>query len=293
MPKLDETWDWGTSAGTGQHPVIPRRRSFRFRRATIPARPAGDRGPAHGVTRPALERLLRRRAPYLVLIGGLACLAVVAVQILAPEGHLGASAVAGPQVAVPTDGSVGLVPTASATSQTSSTASPSSVPQRTPSRASSANPPVPRASPTHSPVPGPGSHPTRTTPPFAPQSIQAEAATNVLSDGPAVVACAPCDGGARVGYIAGTAELIMVTRLPVAGSRTLTVTYETDGLRLLKISANGNEIAERWVTYTGTANGWESPQTFAFATTLPAGPLQLVFYNDVGPAPDIDKVVLG
>jgi hypothetical protein len=119
--------------------------------------------------------------------------------------------------------------------------------------------------------------------------IQAEAPGNVLAGGAQVWPCATCDGGARVAYIAGAAEVVLRTTMPAAGTRTVTVTYESDGPRLIKIAANGAAITERWVTGTG----WDAPQTFTFTAELPAGPLQLRFYNDAGPAPDLDKVVIG
>ncbi|MEV0133541.1 hypothetical protein AB0H83_34385 [Dactylosporangium sp. NPDC050688] len=132
---------------------------------------------------------------------------------------------------------------------------------------------------------------TRTTtrpPVFTPVVIQAEAPGNNLIGGAQVWPCATCDGGGRVAHIAGTARVILRTTMPAAGTRTVTVTYESDGLRLIKIAANGTETAQRWVT----GPGWETPQTFVFTAELPAGALQLAFYNDAGPAPDIDKVVI-
>jgi hypothetical protein len=102
------------------------------------------------------------------------------------------------------------------------------------------------------------------------------------------VACPTCAGGYRVGYIAGAAEVQVSTTMPMAGPRTIVVTYESDGLRLMKVSANGIQIAERWLTGTG----WETPYTFVLSATLAGGPVCLSFYNDVGPAPDLDKVVI-
>jgi hypothetical protein len=133
--------------------------------------------------------------------------------------------------------------------------------------------------------------PTWTTPQspaFTPITIEAEAHSNQLLGGAMPVACPTCAGGYRVGYIAGAAEVRVITTLPIAGARTIVVTYESDGLRLMKVSVNGVEIAECWLTGTG----WETPYTFVLSTTLAGGPLSLAFYNDVGPAPDLDKVVI-
>jgi hypothetical protein len=57
---------------------------------------------------------------------------------------------------------------------------------------------------------------------------------------------------------------------------------------LLKISANGALADQRWVTGTG----WEVPETYQFVAVLPAGALQLTFYDDVSPAPDVDAVTI-
>jgi hypothetical protein len=343
MPKLDETWDWGISAGTGQHRAVPRRRRvrFRLRLPVFPARrprdsgprldepildsepplvsgplpvgghlldseptgdkpagrltPAGHGGAVPAANRPpALVRLVRRHAPYVVLVGGLACLAFVMVEVLAPAVRLGSGSADRPGATASVDAAMGQ-PTAPVSGSASPLAPPSSAPPPplpTPSNpALPAKAVTPRGSTTQPRATPPTPAPTRTTPrppTFTPVSIQAEAAANALTGGAKIVACPPCDGGGRVGYIAGTAQLVMNTGFNVAGSRTLTVTYESDGLRLIKISANGKEIAQRWVTGTG----WEAPQTFAFAATLPAGALQIAFYNDVGPAPDIDKVAI-
>jgi hypothetical protein len=95
-------------------------------------------------------------------------------------------------------------------------------------------------------------------------------------------------GGARVGYIGATAQVVVVANLPSSGLRTIRVTYETDGLRQLKIKANGTDVEARWLN----GSGWEVPNSFEFTTMLPAGPLRLMFYNDVTSAPDVDQVVI-
>ena len=151
-------------------------------------------------------------------------------------------------------------------------------PIATPS-ASRSRPPSPNP-PTTQPAPPP--------PVFAPITVEAEARSSQLRGGALAVACPACAGGYRVGYIAGAAEVRVITSVPMSGWRTIVVTYESDGLRLMKVSVNGIEIAERWLTGTG----WETPYTFTLSATLSEGPLRLAFYNDVGPAPDLDQVVI-
>jgi hypothetical protein len=285
------------STTTGKHRVVARRRwrTFRLRLPRLPAGPTRDTKHAPATTRPpALVRLLRRHGPYVVLRGGLATIGVVTIRIVAPGVILGANSAEGAGVTAPPEVAQGRLPPVSVTGSASNSVPPSwwpptAIPASPSNLAARANAATPRASTTNARVPQPA--PTRTTPPppgFTSVAIQAEADANTLIGGAKIAACATCDGGGRVAYIAGTAQLVLNTNLPVAGSRTLTVTYETDGPRLIKVSANGTEIAQRSVTGTG----WESPQTFAFAATLPAGPLHIAMYNDEGPAPDIDKVVI-
>src|SRR5262249_10236746 len=125
-------------------------------------------------------------------------------------------------------------------------------------------------------------------PTFSPVGVEAEDPGNLRTGGAAVLNCATCSGGYRVGYIDSAAQVVVHMSLPSTGLRTVTVIYESDGPRLIKLSANGTEIARRWVT----GPGWEAPQTFQFVAVLPAGSLQLAFYDDESPAPDFDKVVV-
>ena len=159
-------------------------------------------------------------------------------------------------------------------------------------QSATATPRQPRSSPIDAPAAPPGSGvPSTTTEPvatFAPISIEAEGPGTVLNGGAGVVACTPCSGGSRVRYIAGQSNVVVSVNLPSAGSRSIRVTYETDGLRQLKIRSNGVDIDVRWLDGTG----WEVPYAFQFAQWLPAGPVQLMFYNDMNPAPDLDRVVI-
>jgi hypothetical protein len=109
---------------------------------------------------------------------------------------------------------------------------------------------------------------------------------NVLTAPAQAVACAACYGGYRVRYIGGSGKVVIAIQIPVSGPRAITVDYEIDGQREIKISSNGTVI----LTRTVTGSGWDVPQTLRFTTVLNAGPVLLTFYNDTSPAPDIDRV---
>ncbi|WP_432826600.1 hypothetical protein [Dactylosporangium sp. CA-092794] len=151
-----------------------------------------------------------------------------------------------------------------------------------------AAPPAGPASPPQSVSPSPPAASPSAPPRFAPISIQAEDPGNRLSGGASAVACATCRGGHRVRYLCATCALLVRTTLPVAGQRTVTVYYEVDGPRSIKISINGGP-ARGWPV---TGPDWTTPQAFHFTVELPAGELQLRFYNDDSPAPDLDEVVV-
>jgi hypothetical protein len=123
---------------------------------------------------------------------------------------------------------------------------------------------------------------------FSPLSIQAEDPGNLRSGNVKVIDCVPCDGGQRVAYLGGANQLTIRVTLSAGGTRTVTVVYETDGPRTLKVNVNGLPQVDREVT----GSGWETPKTLQFSVTLPAGKASLTFYNDEAPAPDVDKVVI-
>ena len=202
----------------------------------------------------------------------------------------GAPPTAGAVAAPPATTTAGQGAQAGPTATASATPAATTPPPPTPAPSPTPRPAAPRTSPT---IAGRGaaSTPTRTTPPpraFVPLRIEAEAPTNVVAGGAAPVSCASCSGGTRIGYIGATASLVVIADLPTSGQRTIRVTYETDGPREIRIKANGVPVETRWLD----GDGWESPRSFTFTTTLPAGVLQLTFYNDQSPSPDIDQVTI-
>ncbi|MEU7874469.1 hypothetical protein [Dactylosporangium sp. NPDC049140] len=123
---------------------------------------------------------------------------------------------------------------------------------------------------------------------FAPISVQAEDPANTLTGGASVTACGTCRGGKRVRYLCAGCTLVVRVTLPSAGPRTVTVYYEADGARALKVRVNA--AAPR--TFPASGPDWTVPQSFRFTADLPAGEVRLTLYNDESPAPDLDEVAV-
>lgn len=123
---------------------------------------------------------------------------------------------------------------------------------------------------------------------FAPITVEAEDPHSTLSGGAAVTDCATCRGGHRVRYLCLTCRVVVRTTVPVAGRRTVTVVYEADGDRAIKVRID--DAPARTLPVTGP--DWTTPRSVRFTADLPAGPLRLSFYNDESPAPDLDEVVI-
>jgi hypothetical protein len=160
-------------------------------------------------------------------------------------------------------------------------------PHRGTGSAASASPSVSVARPSvvgaGSPSAGAGS-PAR----FAPITVEAEDPHSTLSGGAAVTACATCRGGHRVRYLCLACRLVVHATVPVSGRRTVTIVYEADGDRAIKVRIN--DAPARTLAVTGP--DWTTPRSVQFTADLPAGPLRLSFYNDESPAPDLDQVVI-
>ncbi|WP_433087681.1 hypothetical protein ACQP1P_17225 [Dactylosporangium sp. CA-052675] len=141
------------------------------------------------------------------------------------------------------------------------------------------------AGPSPGASPGPGASPT---PGFAPISIQAEDPANTLTGGASATACGTCRGGRRVRYMCAECTLVVRVTLPSAGTRTVTVYYEADGNRALKVRIG--TAAPRVFPVTGP--DWSVPQSLRFTANLPAGEVRLTLFNDESPAPDLDEIVI-
>ncbi|MFY1635487.1 hypothetical protein ACN27F_19805 [Solwaraspora sp. WMMB335] len=154
-----------------------------------------------------------------------------------------------------------------------------------PTAGTSAPPHTPSARPAGStPAGAPVSTPV--VPRFTAVSVEAEAPGNLLAGDAKVADCATCDGGARVQYVHDVNFLEVYVTLPVAGTRTVAVRYESDGQRKIVVQINGGSIKEYPVASSG---GWETPATHTFEAQLSAGRNTLRFS---GHSPDIDRIVV-
>ena len=131
--------------------------------------------------------------------------------------------------------------------------------------------------------------PPATTAAFRAIRIDAAAPGNRRS-GVAVTSCPICASGSRVQYLGGGHWLIVTVRgVPVAGRRTLTIIYESDGPRDLHVAVNSDPTVT--LTLAG-AGSWTSPARTSIPIDLPAGTSEIKFFNDRGTAPDLDRILI-
>ncbi|MFI5914063.1 hypothetical protein [Dactylosporangium sp. NPDC051541] len=158
-----------------------------------------------------------------------------------------------------------------------------------PSQSLSLSPSAQPAASARQPGPSPSATATTSAPSgFTPISIQAEDPANKITGGASTVACATCRGGKRVRYMCAACTLVVKATLPSAGTRTVTVYYEADGNRSIKVRVGGGTPR----AFLVTGPDWAVPQSFRFTTELPAGDVQLTLFNDDSPAPDLDEIVI-
>lgn len=124
---------------------------------------------------------------------------------------------------------------------------------------------------------------------FRPITVHAADPAN-LRVGARVIECSTCVDGSRVGYIGGPNTLaVRITGVPEAGERTLTVVYETEQPRTLKLAVDAGPVRE--LTLAG-ARSWLIPVRTSVRLRLPKGACWIRFFNDTGSAPDINTVTV-
>jgi len=124
-----------------------------------------------------------------------------------------------------------------------------------------------------------------TTGRFSAITVQAEASTSTLTDGAVVVDCATCEAGARVRYVG---RVDIHTTVSQAGTRHLTIVYETNGTRSFDVSINGGAAVATSVTGTD----WTTPKSVTVSASIPAGAVDIGLYGYAGNAPDFDAVTI-
>jgi hypothetical protein len=134
----------------------------------------------------------------------------------------------------------------------------------------------------------PSATPSASRASFTPIAAEAEGALSILTGDAAATDCVTCHGGGRVRYIGNSSRVTVRATVPVSGRRTLTIVYEADGPRSLKVSVNDGPPR----TFPVTGPGWTTPRTLHFTADLSAGPLRVSLFNDESPAPDIDAILL-
>ena len=105
-----------------------------------------------------------------------------------------------------------------------------------------------------------------------------------------VVACGTCASGSRVQYLGqGHYIVLNVRNVPVAGPRTLTITYECNTPRTFLVSVNDTVPVSLLLDGAGD---WLTPAQATMPITLPAGDSQIKFFNNADPAPDLDQILI-
>jgi hypothetical protein len=138
------------------------------------------------------------------------------------------------------------------------------------------------------------SDPSRRTPSSTPPEFQTVriAATDPANErfGVAATACPTCASGSRVQYVGqGHALVVHVRNVRVAGRRTLTIVYETSGVRPLDLSVNGGTTIS--LSLPGK-DSWTTPAEISLPIDLPAGHTVIKLFHANFPAPDLDQIVV-
>ena len=104
------------------------------------------------------------------------------------------------------------------------------------------------------------------------------------------IACPTCASGSRMQYVGqGHALVVHVRNVRAAGRRTLTIVYETSGVRPLDLSVNGGTTIS--LRLPGK-DSWTTPAEISLLVELPAGQTVIRLFHASLPAPDLDQIVI-
>ncbi|MBI4940086.1 MAG: hypothetical protein HY830_05000 [Actinobacteria bacterium] len=166
-----------------------------------------------------------------------------------------------------------------ATSRPAPSAPTSALPSASPTAAPSGRPTTRSARPT-----------TRPAPRFEPVKIAAWDPRNRLYGRAAAIECPTCATGRRVQYLGQESSLVVPLQdVAVAGRRQLTIVYESAEPRTLFVAVGDQEP----VTLDLVGQGdWTTPARVTVEVFVPAGDVDLKFYNARLPTPDLDQIIL-
>jgi serine/threonine protein kinase len=156
------------------------------------------------------------------------------------------------------------------------------------------SPPVPVIYPTPRPTPRPTPKPT----PIPSVSYEAESPLNTRASDLQEFSCPYCSGGERIGWIYGN-DTLRFNDIDVGqrGTYSLVIYYYNsipNRTTQLFVSVNGNANVEAIGLQISTVNCCDyAPYTVSMAITLQAGENTITLSNPNGPAPDIDRIVVG
>ncbi|MFD2611350.1 carbohydrate-binding protein [Paenibacillus gansuensis] len=121
-------------------------------------------------------------------------------------------------------------------------------------------------------------------------SYEAEALGNRLTGNASINACSACSGGKKVGNLWGGSSLTFPNvTVPKAGVYTLKMSYVSGDPRPISITVNSGE--KETLTPPKTAD-WDTVGSYSLEVMLQEGLNTILFTDDGGWSPDIDKIVL-
>ncbi|GLY18980.1 hypothetical protein Kisp01_59940 [Kineosporia sp. NBRC 101677] len=177
---------------------------------------------------------------------------------------------------------------------------PSETPSEAPKETKDVSKPSNSGSPEASDEPNPtATDPAATQPPTEPQPSSepevpaAQPITVAAADSAnqrwlvSAVDCATCVSGSRIIGLGLLATLTVPVESDTAGTRQLSIAYESKRQRDLYVSVNGGAAQKLTVEGTG---GWETPGWTSVSVDLQQGKNSIKFHNPIGLAPDLDQI---
>jgi alpha-galactosidase len=124
-------------------------------------------------------------------------------------------------------------------------------------------------------------------------SYEAEANTNSLGGGAAIVSCATCSGGTKVGSIGNNANTLQFNTINInqSGSHLVTIYYGNgDSNRIAFVSVNGASGIP--INFNSTSGSFDNIGKKIVSLNLKAGNNTIKFYSSFGWSPDIDRLTI-